>query len=122
MKFDLDWSDQSTGEVVPKFLVPPSEKGISLLQHELDRLESFSDTYRNTEDKEEEDNMPDSEWESLWRYYDSMHEALSLAVKSKEARSDEIWSQGDDWWVQEGTLSADDVDEHEVYPSLVKEA
>ena len=51
-----------------------------------------------------------------------MHEALSLAVKSKEARCDEIWSQGDDWWVQEGTLSADDVDEHEVYPSLVNEA
>ena len=119
MKFDLI---QEGGEVLVKFLVPPSEKGLSLLQQELDRLESFSDTHRNKEDKEDKGNIPGSEWELLWRYYDSMHEALSLAVKSKEARCDEIWSQGDEWWVQEGTLSADDVDEHEVYPSLVNEA
>ena len=88
MKFDLDLkdSDQSTSEVSIKFLVPPSEKGISLLQQELTRLESFAAVHRNmnvVEGKQEDDGLiPESELESLWIYYDALHDALSHAVKS----------------------------------------
>ena len=67
VKFGLDWKDgnESTGEVVVNFLVPPSERGIALLQEELTRLNVFSETNRNKTYKDYE-GMTQYEWESLW--------------------------------------------------------
>jgi len=57
-----------------------------------------------------------SEWESMWQYYDALHDAISLAVEQSKSVSvtDEVWSLGDDWWVKDGTLEASDVWEHSV--------
>ena len=119
IKFDLDWKDgdESTKEVVVKFLVPPSEKGISLLQEELTRIEAYEKEYRHLGYEEEE--LPNNEWESLWQYYDALHDSISYAINSAQlyqSLSDEVWNLDDNWWVKEGTLDADDVDKHYVLP------
>ncbi|KAL7527761.1 hypothetical protein ACHAXR_006033, partial [Thalassiosira sp. AJA248-18] len=115
VKFDLDWKDgdESTGEVVVDFLVPPSEKGIRLLQEELTRMESFSILHRN-KSYEDYEGMSKYEWESLWQYYDALHEALSYATHSNEPLVDDVWELNDNWWVQDGTLTAADDEEHYV--------
>lgn len=97
-----------------KFLVPPSKRGIDLLQVELTRLEKYEKKYRHLGYEEEE--VPQNEWDSLWQYYDALHDAISYAVQSKDARTDEVWTMGDDWWVKDGTLKASDVEEHMVNP------
>ena len=63
VKFDLDWKDgdESTGEVVVNFLVPPSERGIAysiecLLGDETNRHKTYKDY----------EGMTQYEWESLW--------------------------------------------------------
>ncbi|KAL7552899.1 hypothetical protein ACHAWF_016148 [Thalassiosira exigua] len=117
IKFDLDWkdSDEATNEVVVKFLVPPSEKGIKLLQQELTRLESFA-LVRETMNYEDE-GISAGEWESLWLYYDALHDALSYAVKSNASVTDDVWTWSDDWWVKDGTLVSANTYEHTVYPT-----
>ena len=116
IKFDLDWKDgnEMTGEVVVNFLVPPSERGVNMLQGELARLESFSTMYRQM--NHHDAGIPESEWDSLWQYYDALHTALSYAVESNETRVDDVWKLDDDWWVKDGTIKAAD-DDHWVRPT-----
>ena len=118
VKFDLDWKDgdESTGEVVVNFLVPPSERGIALLQEELTRLNVFSETNRNKTYKDYE-GMTQYEWESLWQYFDALYDAISYAIQSDVPLNDDVWKLGDDWWVKDGTLKDSQTDEHWVYPT-----
>ena len=118
VKFDLDWKDgnEATGEQVVTFLVPPSSKGMDLLQEEINRLDSFSTTHR-TKSNEDYEGMPKYEWDSLWQYYDALHGALSKAVENNATLSDDAWKLDDDWWVQDGTLVATDEEEHYVLPT-----
>lgn len=123
VKFDLDWKDgdETTGEILVKFLVPPSEKGIDLLSQELSRLESFSTKHKN---KSFEDYAGVSEygWESIWQYYDALHGALSSAVESNVTFSDDVWDHDDNWWVKDGPIRAADVNEHYVLPTGSRKA
>ena len=59
--------------------------------------------------------MSPFEWESLWQYYDALHNALTLATTQNDDKSlsDEIWTLGHDWWIQDGTLKEDN-EEHYV--------
>jgi hypothetical protein len=123
VKFDLDYkdgNDAATGEIVVNFLVPPSEKGIALLQEELTRLESFSSMHQNMD--YESAGISSNEWQSLWQYYNALHDALSYAVEQSkhETLTEDVWKLDDNWWVQDGTLSAADVDEHLVQPTTSK--
>ncbi len=122
VKFDLDWKDgnETFGEKVVNFLVPPSEKGIALLQDELVRLESFAAMHKNM--NYESAGISPTEWQSLWQYYDALFEALFCAVQLSNSKvlSEDVWTLDDDWWVQDGTLKAADVGEHQVYPTLNK--
>jgi len=115
VKFELEWKhgDESTEEVVVNFLVPMSSKGKRLLQEELTRLDTFADTHRH-KSYEEYGDMSLFEWESLWQYYDALHNALTLATtqSNEESLSDEVWTHGHDWWIQDGTLKEDDIEDH----------
>ena len=119
VKFDLSYKvgNDATGEIVVNFLVPPSEKGIALLQEELTRLESFSSMHQNMD--YESAGISSNEWQSLWQYYNALHDALSYAVEQSkhETLTEDVWKLDDNWWVQDGTLSAADVDEHFVQPT-----
>lgn len=124
IKFDLDWKNGSSddngtnrgggGELVANFLVPPSSKGIRLLQEELTRLESFAATYRGK--SFEDEGIPKHEWEPLWQYYDALQDALSVVIQSDVALSDDVWALDDNWWVKDGTQTAEDED-HYVLPT-----
>ncbi|KAL7431224.1 hypothetical protein ACHAXH_001473, partial [Discostella pseudostelligera] len=107
-------------EIVVNFLVPPSEKGIALLHEELTRLESFSSMHQNMD--YESAGISSNEWQSLWQYYNALHDALSYAVEQSkhETLTEDVWKLDDNWWVQDGTLSAADVDEHLVQPTTSK--
>ena len=122
MKFDLNYKDdnESSGEIVANFLVPPSERGIALLQEELARLESYSTRHRNT--NYESVGISSSEWQSLWQYYDALHDALTYAIEQSNSveLTEDVWKLDDDWWVQDGTLSAADFGDHFVYPTTNK--
>jgi len=116
VKFELEWKDgdESTGEVAVNFLVPMSSKGKLLLQEELIRLDTFATVHRHKSYQEYID-MSQFEWESLWQYYDALHNAMTLATtESDVSLSDEVWKLGHDWWVQDGTLKEEDSDEHYV--------
>ena len=116
VKFELEWKDgdESTGEVVVNFLVPMSSKGKRLLQEELTRLNIFADMHRGKSYEEYVD-MSRFEWESLWQYYDALHNALTHATtRSDVSLSEEVWTLGHDWWVQDGTLKEEDSEEHYV--------
>ncbi len=119
VKFDLDWrdADESTGDAVVSFLVPPSERGIALLQEELDRLSLFA---AHRDDDPKDAGIPASEWQSLWQYYDALHYAVSCAVQqsSKGNMTDDVWKLDENWWVHNGTLTADDDEDHGVYPTI----
>ena len=120
VKFDLDWrdGDKSKGEAVVNFLVPPSVKGMELLTEELTRLTSFAKIHR---DKSSEDaGIPSSEWSSLWQYYDALYYALLCAIHQGRIgpMTDDVWKLDENWWVQDGTLTAADVGEHGVYPTI----
>ncbi|KAL9185965.1 hypothetical protein ACHAXT_003742 [Thalassiosira profunda] len=121
MKFDIVWKDgdELTGEMAVNFLVPPSEKGISLLREEVARLESYAAEWRHTDYTVDPD-LTREEWDALWHYTDALHNALSLAVGSNADLTDDVWALSDDWWVQEGTLVAANTDEHEVEPTVHK--
>ena len=120
VKFDLDWKDgdETTGVVIVNFLVPPSEKGMLLLQEELTRFNSFS-----TMHKSKSYNVSKYEWKTLWQYYDALHDALSNAIDQSDASSlsDEIWELDDNWWVKDGSLKASQVEEHCVLPTQSNE-
>jgi hypothetical protein len=122
VKFDLNYKgdNESTGEIVVNFLVPPSERGIALLQEELARLESYSTMHRNT--NYESIGISSSEWQSLWQYFNALHDALSYAIEQSNSvkLTEDVWKLDDDWWVQDGTLSAADGDEHFVQPTSNK--
>lgn len=120
VKFELDWKDGSEtsgGEVVVKFLVPPSIKGMALLKEELTRLALFAKKHRNM--SIDEAGIPSSEWSSLWQYYDALYNALSLAIEESNhyIENDDVWDLDDNWWVQDGDTYADD-ESHEVYPTI----
>jgi len=110
VKFDLDWKDgdEGTGEVVADFLVPPSEKGMDLLKNEFDRLEKFG----QMREKSSNGDVPEYELKSLWEYYDALSGALRYALESNATLVDDVWSMDEDWWVKDGTLKADNADEH----------
>ena len=116
-KFELEWKDgdESTGEVVVNFLVPMSSKGKLLLQEELTRLDIFAAMHRE-KSHEQYGDMSRFEWESLWQYYDVLHNAMTLATTQSDdvSLSDEVWELGHDWWVQDGTLKEEDSEEHYV--------
>ncbi|KAL7551722.1 hypothetical protein ACHAWF_014909 [Thalassiosira exigua] len=119
IKFDLDWKDgdEATNEVVVTFLVPPSEKGIKLLQEELLRLDFFSTLHENLD--YEGAGISAAEWNSLWLYYDALHNAISYAVKSDAPATNEVWDQSDAWWVKDGSVVSADRDEHTVLPTIL---
>ena len=97
------------------FLVPPSEKGMKLLKDELDRLDKFG---RQREQTFSEGDVPENEMNSLWEYYDALHDALRYALESNVTLVDDVWLLMDDnWWVKDGTLKAEDLGEHTVRPS-----
>jgi hypothetical protein len=116
IKFELDQSqtNESTGEMEVRFLVPPSKRGIALLKQELARLESFKEDYAEVDPKQK--GIPMNEWELLWQYYDALTLALSSAVQSNATLVNDVWDLDDDWWVQEGTVKAKDENDHMVYP------
>jgi len=118
VKFDLDWKDdnEETGEQVVNFLVPPSLRGMRFLQEETIRLMSFSSKHRSNS-HEEYEGMSKYEWDSLWQYYDALHNALSQALESHAPLSDDVWKLDDDWWVQDGTMVAENIEEHYVLPT-----
>ncbi len=101
----------TAGEVVVDFLVPPSKKGMDLLKTELDRLEKFGQKREQSSGE-----VPEYEHKSLWEYYDALSGALRYALESNATLVDDVWSMGDDWWVKDGTLEAEDVNEHCVRP------
>jgi len=116
VKFELEWKDgdESTDEVVVNFLVPMSSKGRLLLQEELTRLDTFATEHRE-KTHEEYGDMSRFEWESLWQYYDALHNALTLATTQSDlSLSDEVWKLDHDWWVKDGTLKEEDSEEHYV--------
>ena len=119
VKFDLDWKDGSelSGEIVVKFLVPPSTKGMALLKEEITRLAFFATKYKNMSN--DDLGIPSSEWSSLWQYYDALYNALSLAIEESThfIENDDVWDLDDNWWVQDGDAYADD-ESHEVYPTI----
>ena len=91
-----------------------SSKGKSLLQEELTRLDTFASVHRH-KSHEEYGDMSRFEWESLWQYYDALHNALTLATTQSDTQlSDEVWTLGHDWWVKDGTLKEEDSEEHYV--------
>jgi hypothetical protein len=118
VKFDLDWTivGESAGEAVVNFLVPPSVRGIELLKEELARLTLFAKKHRDA--ASEDAGISHSEWSSLWQYYDALYYALSCAIKQggNETLIDDVWID-DNWWVKDGTLTAADVGEHQVFPT-----
>ncbi|KAL7523467.1 hypothetical protein ACHAXR_000192 [Thalassiosira sp. AJA248-18] len=61
--------------------------------------------------------MSKYEWESLWQYYDALHDALSYSVQSNETLLDDVWEIDDNWWVKDGTFTAADDEEHYVLPT-----
>ena len=116
VKFELEWKDgdESKEEMVVNFLVPMSSKGKRLLQEELTRLDNFATLHRH-KSHEEYGDMTRFEWESLWQYYDALHNALTLATtQSNGSLSDEVWKLSHDWWVKDGTLKEEDSEEHYV--------
>ena len=124
VKFDLDWRDgkESTGEVLVNFLVPPSIKGIALLNEELIRLAFFAEKHRSV--LNDDVGISHSEWSSLWQYYDALYNALSYAVQQSRyanVMNDKVWELDDNWWVKDGTLTAVDVEkDHAVYPTIMR--
>ncbi|KAL3783322.1 hypothetical protein ACHAW5_009383 [Stephanodiscus triporus] len=91
VKFDLDWrdADESTGDLV-RYL-DPNDAGI-----------------------------PGSEWQSLWQYYQALKTALECAVEQSRDgyMTDEVWKLDENWWVKDGTITAEYDEEHWVYPTI----
>ena len=119
VKFDLDWSDadESPGDAVVNFLLTPSVKGIGLLNKELTRLASFATRRDNGHN---DAGIPASERQSLWQYYDALHYALSCVVQqsSNGNMTDDVWKLDKNWWVKDGTQTADDDNHYYVYPTI----
>jgi len=106
VKFELDHG--ADGEVEVQFLVPPSERGIGLLEGQLRRLTDFAAEKRGRDDR---GGISEYEWDMIWRYHATLQGAISLAVDASggEELTDEVWSMDDDWWVQLGNIKmADD--------------
>jgi len=114
VKFELDHG--ADGEVEVKFLVPPSERGIGLLEGQLRRLTEFVTERRGRDDRGE---ISEYEWDMIWRYHASLQGAISLAVDASrgEELTDEVWSMDDDWWVQVGSSGMAD-DYAWIFPTL----
>lgn len=125
VKFELDWRydvdddgvESKTGDLIVNFQVPPSERGMSLLREELERLASF-DAIRDDDPRGM--GIGAYEWTSLWQYYDALRNALRIAVDqgTDGNMTDEVWNLDENWWVKDGTLTADDDEEHYVYPTI----
>ena len=114
----MEWKDgnETSGERVVNFLVPPSKTGIDLLKEELIRLKSFSAAHRSNR-HEIYEGVSVYEWEALWQYYDALRDALSHAIQSNVTLTEEVWKLDDNWWVKDGTLrNGTDDSEHWVYP------
>ena len=120
VKFDLDYKNEGKlrSDLAVNFLVPPSPKGIRLLQEELIRLKAFSELYRGLDHRSV--GILANEWDLLWQYYDALFNAISSAVEQSKdvSTSNKVWELDDDWWVSNGTLLAADMDEHEVLPTI----
>ena len=80
-----------------------------MLHHQLVRLNGFSFKYQNKSAMEV--GIRSIEWDSLWQYYDALHAALTLVTNTNETFVDDVWIMDDNWWVQEGTVLAEE-DEH----------
>ncbi len=81
---------------------------MDLLKNEFDRLEKFGQTREQSSNGD----VPEYELKSLWEYYDALSGALRYALESNATLVDDVWSMDEDWWVKDGTLKADNVDEH----------
>jgi len=104
VKFELDHG--ADGGVEVRFLVPPSEKGIGLLEWQLRRLADFAKERRDR-GRDDQGDISEYEWDMIWRYHAMLQGAISLAVNgsAKEERTDEVWSMDDDWWVKDGNTN-----------------
>jgi hypothetical protein len=81
-----------------KFLLPPSERGVTFLREELKRLQDFEQ--RNK--VEAADTMvPKSEWETIWHYHDALKVAISHALDSAVEVTEEVWKRGQYWWAED---------------------
>mmetsp|Transcript_7573 Transcript_7573/g.8672 ORF Transcript_7573/g.8672 Transcript_7573/m.8672 type:complete len:425 (+) Transcript_7573:126-1400(+) len=100
LKFELDWKDEdeSTNELVVNFLVTPSKRGLSWLRAELKRLLEFEDLNR----KNFGASIPESEWNTIWRYYDAMVLAFTKALESATETSEKVWEPSDAHWYVTG--------------------
>ena len=83
---------------------------MALLKNEFDRLEKFG----QKRDESSNGEVPEYELKSLWEYYDALSGALRYALDSNAAIVDDVWQMGEDWWVKDGTIKAENVDEHTV--------
>ncbi len=82
---------------------------MDLLKNEFDRLKKFGQKRQQSSNNGE---VPEYELELLWQYYDALSGALRSALESNATLVDDVWSMGEDWWVKDGTLKAENVDEH----------
>ena len=116
VKFELDRG--ADGGVEVRFLVPPSERGIGLLEGQLGRLADFA-AERRDRGRGDGGDISEYEWDMIWRYHAALQGAISLAVERSrgEERTDEVWRMDDDWWVKDGDTNTA-ADYAWIYPIL----
>jgi hypothetical protein len=90
---------------------------MDLLRNELNHLEKFGQQREHSSTKD----VPEYELKSLWEYYDALQSAIRYALESNDTLVDDVWSMDDGWWVKDGTLKAEETDEHTVRPSNLRD-
>jgi hypothetical protein len=111
LQFDLDWKDEdeSSGELQVKFVVPPSERGVTFLRKELKRLQDFEQ--RKKVDAADTTVVPKSEWETIWQYHNALKVAMTHALDSAVEVTEESWKRGRYWWAEDPSEPPEDADE-----------
>jgi hypothetical protein len=109
LQFDLDWKDQdeSSGELQVKFLLPPSERGVTFLRQELKRLQDFEQ--RKKVDAADT-LVPKSEWGTIWQYHSALKVAITNALDSAVEVTEEVWKRGHYWWAEDPSEPPEDAE------------
>ena len=90
-----------------------------MLNEELIGLTSFAEKHQSI--LNDDVGIPHSEWSSLWQYYNALYNTLSYAVQQcryANVMTDKVWELDDNWWVKDGSITAADVEENAVYPTI----
>lgn len=82
--------------LVVKWYVPPSQKGLDFLTAELDRLQNVGTMKDNGNQ-----NILESEWNSIWMLHGAMAVAFQAALDQAPAASDEVWKMGGTEWFKD---------------------